>query len=228
MRPAILSSLVMTAVVLVPAAARADGPRFGGAGQLAVSDDQPLGSILATGIAPVPPSAESTASFQFASVSDNGGSGTSFVVAPAADYFVIGNLSLGANILFGLVSPAHGNTGNGISETLFGIAPRVGYNIPISDSLSFWPKVFFGYTTVSSSGGSTVNGVSTNPGFNSTGIGVFAPLMIDPAPHFFLGIGPNFSTQFSSNQTSGSASQSLPKVTQVGLQMTLGGWSLGD
>jgi hypothetical protein len=221
---------LVVATFAVPAAAWADAPRFGGAGQLAITDDQPLGAAVgATGlITPTPPGSNSTASFEYATVSDNGGSGTSFVVAPAADYFVISGLSLGANVIFGVLSPAHGNTGSGVSETLFGIAPRVGYALALTDTIAFWPKVYFGYLTlsVSSSGG---NGVA-NPssGENATAIGIFAPFMFQPAPHFLLGIGPNFSTQLSNNQTSGGTSTPQPKVTQVGVQATIGGWFLGD
>jgi hypothetical protein len=68
---------------------------------------------------------------------------------------------------------------------------------------------------------------STSNGVNATAIGIFAPFMFEPTSHFILGIGPNFSTQLSSNQTSGSASVSEPKVTQVGVQATIGGWLLG-
>jgi len=231
MRYSIFAGLA-AATLALPAAARADGSHFGGAGQLAISDDQSLGgatNVGSGGVVPSAPSSTSTASFQFATVGNNGGSGTEFSVAPAADYFVIPNLSVGGNILFGVFSPAHGN-GPGATATLFGIAPRVGYNIPITDMISFWPKVYFSYLTVNASS----NGNSS--GANAAAIGLFAPLMFVPTPHFFLGIGPDFSTQLSSNATgtttvngvSQNGTQALPKVTQVGLQATIGGWFLGD
>jgi hypothetical protein len=146
---------------------------------------------------------------------------------PRPDYFVISNLSVGANVIFGVLNPAHGNSGSGITETIFGVAPRVGYAIALTDTVAFWPKVYFGYVTVSASGGG--NG-SNNPssGQNATAIGIFAPFMFQPVAHFLLGIGPNFSTQLSNNQTSSGNSTSEPKVTQVGLQATIGGWFLGD
>jgi hypothetical protein len=207
--------------LVIPAVARAEGARFGGAGQLAISDDQPLGGVAATeGITPIPPLSFSSASFQFASVDNNGGSGTEFTLAPAADYFVIENLSIGGNVVVGVLSPAHGSNGSGPSETIFGIAPRVGYNVPIGDSVSFWPKLFFAYTSASES--------NPSASANMSAIGVYAPFMFRPAPHFFLGIGPNFSTQLSSNETVGNLSTSGAKVTQVGLQATIGGWLLGD
>jgi hypothetical protein len=218
------AGLVLGALALaaVPSRARADESRFGGAGQLAITDDQPLGGVASTALTPVPPGSTSTASFQFATLSDNGGSGTAFAVAPAVDYFVIDHLSLGAFALAGFLSPAHGNSGSGLSETVFGIAPRVGYHVAITDTVSFWPKVYFGYVTVSASGG------GVDGGDNATAVGLFAPFMFEPARHFLFGIGPNLSTQLSNNQTSGSASQSQPKSTQVGIQATIGGWCLGN
>ncbi len=224
MRSGIFAGAVSMAVA-IPAAAWADMPRFGGAGQLAITDDQPLGAVGASGfIAPTPPGATSPASFEYATLSDNGGSGTSFAVAPAIDYFIINSLSLGASVLFGVLSPAHGD-GPGESETIFGIVPRVGYNLGITDIISFWPKVYFGYLTASVSGGGANNASS---GTNASAVGVFAPFIFQPVPHFILGIGPNFSTQLSNNQTTGGTSQTQAKVTEVGVQATIGGWLLGE
>jgi hypothetical protein len=218
MRFVVLFAGLVVASLAVPTVARAAGPAFGGAGQLVVSDDQPLGSgaLGSSGlVAPTPPASISSVSFEFGALSNSGGSGTEFALAPAADYFVIPNLSVGGNILFGILSPAHGSgaaSGPGTTYTLFGIAPRVGYNIPL--------KLYFGYTTLSGSGG--------GGGANAASLGIFAPIMFVPATHFVLGIGPNFSTQLSSNVTSGSTSASAAKLTQVGIQATIGGWFLGD
>jgi hypothetical protein len=224
----VLSAAVLSATAVLHAApARAEGPKFGGGGQLVISDDQPLNAVAATGnLTPTPPGTTSTVSFEFASVSDNGGSGTSFVISPAADYFVINSLSVGGDVLFGVLSPAHGNTGSGSTTTLFGILPRVGYNLPITDTISFWPKVYFGYATASASN----NGGSSN----FTAIGVYAPFLFHLVPHFFVGIGPNLSTQLSNNVTPAtlpgvaSTTVSQPKVTELGIQATFGGWLLGD
>jgi hypothetical protein len=134
------------------------------------------------------------------------------------DYFVILNLSVGASALFGVLSPAHPSGSPDETLTLFGIAPRVGFNIPFTDIMSWWPKVYFGYTTVSASS----SGPSS--GQNETAIGIYAPFMFHPSPHFILGIG----RQLSNNATSGDASVSQPKITEVGIQATVGGWCLGN
>ena len=50
------------------------------------------------------------------------------VLAPAADYFVVDNVSLGAQVLFGLVTSSPGGNGNSTTTTLYGLAPEVGYD----------------------------------------------------------------------------------------------------
>ncbi|HLK41102.1 MAG TPA: hypothetical protein VKU41_30335 [Polyangiaceae bacterium] len=223
----------------VPTTAWAGGGAFGGAGQLAITDDQPLGAIVAgSPLAPTPPSSLSPASFEFGSVSDNGGSGTAFALAPSVDYFPINGLSVGASFVVGVLNPAVANGASGGTETIFGIVPRVGYDLPLSEFVSFWPKVYFGYVTYSVSGGS--GPVSVSGGGNQSAIGLFAPFMFEPARHFLLGIGPSVSTQLGNNTTTqtstngtivngnGNTSVSNPKVTLFGLQATIGGWFLGD
>jgi hypothetical protein len=93
-----------------------------------------------------------------------GGKCPEFSVAPAADYFVIPNLSVGGNILFGVFSPAQGSGANAPRarrSPLVGIAPRVGYNLPITDMISFWPKVYFSYVTAN---GSSATRMLRDPG----------------------------------------------------------------
>jgi hypothetical protein len=98
----------------------------------------------------------------------------------------------------------------------FGVGPRVGYNITISDSFSFWPRASFAYVTTNiSSGGNTI-------GQNSVTVGLFAPF--HPAPHFFLGLGPSVSTVLSASESQGNQSRDAPKLTTYGIMFTLGGW----
>jgi len=224
MRTSVCVGVVLGAA-MVSGSARADGTPFGGAGQLAITDDQPFGAVVASSnITPMPPSALSTASFEFASVSDNGGTGTSFVLSPALDYFVIDNLSLGLNSVVGFLNPAHGTSSSGFSETILGIEPRIGYHLGITSFVSFWPKAYFGYVTASAS----PSGGGTSAGQNAAAIGIFAPIVFEPARHFILGVGPNLSTQVANNTSSAGNSNAQPKVTLVGVQFTIGGWCLGD
>jgi hypothetical protein len=229
---------VFVAASAIPAMAWADGggPNFGKSGQLAISWDQAIGTPYVVGGAAgataaggaggagvllAPPGSWSMIDFQYASLSNNGGSGTQFGLAPAADYFIMDNISVGGQILFSLASYSPPQ-GPGVSATTFGIAPQVGYNLGLTDNISFWPKLFFQYANT---------GISNNVGsVSSAAIGIFAPFLYHPVQHFFVGIGPNFSAQVISSFSpgGGGASVDLAKATTFGITATFGGYFLGD
>jgi hypothetical protein len=197
-----IAAIVVTASA-VPAQGWAQGQsKFGSQGQLAISSDLEV-------------------SFEGNSYSNKHGSGSTILLQPAADYFVIDSLSVGGQILFELDTPAEGPGQTVTQTTTFGLAPRVGYNIPLTDNISFWPDVFVGFRTSSYS-----NNGGSGSGFT---IGAFAPLLFHPVPHFFIGLGPNVSTQLSNSYSPPNGpGQDLPKLTQYGVMSTLGGWfSLG-
>jgi hypothetical protein len=176
---------------------------FGGPGTLAISSDMNLG-------------------FTGSSVSEGGGSTWTFLLAPAADYFVIQGLSVGGQIVYSHTHGSSGGTGasGGSTSTdvdTFGIGPRVGYNIPITDLLSFWPKVGLIYTDMATSGasGSTFD------------VQVYAPVLLHLAPHFFAGLGPGIQTDLTASASSGGkSSPDVPKTTSYGLYFTIGGWTV--
>ncbi len=196
MRPILVGGLLAVGIAAssgdaLGQAAPAGG--FGNQGQLALQADLQL-------------------HFEGYSYSDNGGSGTDFLIQPAADYFVIDHLSVGGAVPLHVASPDGGRT-----TITFGIEPRVGYDIPIVEKLSFWPDLFFSFETSS----------RNNNGGSDTafGIGVFAPLLFHPIAHFFLGIGPNLSTEFSHTYSAPNGrSGEGPKLTQYGIMSTIGGW----
>jgi|SRR5579859_1163767 len=203
--------------------ARAEPTGFGRQGVLAISWDQPLvaGNILATNTtlnSALPgPMALTPIGFQYYSVNNNLGSGTAFSLAPAIDFFVIDNLSLGGQLLFGLLSSSP-SQGQGSTTTLFGVAPQLGYDFVLSDSVTFWPKLFFAF-----SGASTSNNGGS---FNSGTLGVYLPFLFHVATHFYLGVGPDLSSQVVTSQSSGNGANAPnpPKVTTFGAMATVGGW----
>ena len=214
-------SAAALALVALAAPAQAQATHFGGRGELVISDDQPLGVISSTNVlTPLPPGSSSGISLEYGTLSNNGGSGTEFSISPGLDYFVADSFSSGAQLLVGVLNPAHGNAGGGNTDTILGIAPRIGYDFRIADSVTFWPKLYFGYATLSSS--------NNGGGYNSTSIGIFAPFLFHLASHFFIGIGPNVSTQLGENATQGNGSVAEPKLTELGVAATFGGWFLGD
>jgi hypothetical protein len=236
MRPTV-TGVVLAAALLVPAIASAqEGAGFGRSGEVAITWDQALastymGSVLQgpTGsalVAVLPPPSWSMIDIQHTSLDNNGGSVTRVGLAPALDYFVVDNLSLGAQLLFDLVTISPGSVGagqpqpQGTTITTFGIAPQVGYNIALGDNFSIWPKLFFAYSNSSQSNNGPTGQVFT--------LGGFVPFLYHPVRHFFLGIGPNLSTQLG-NSSSVSASNVTTttysdKATAFGIMATFGGY----
>jgi hypothetical protein len=218
------------AALFVPAQAVAqdssaqDKIRFGERGDLSFSDDMQFscGATAGGSLSPTPcahPSIEG----QSTSVPGGGtSSGFGFVFAPAADYFVLPRLSVGGQILYAHVSgtapsPVGGGTVS-VSGDVWGFSPRVGYDLNFGNRVSFWPKVYVEYSNSSmSTGGPSVNS-------NRLALGLYAPVLFHPVPHFYAGVGPNLATDLSSGVSIGGQSGDGPKTTQYGVLVTLGGW----
>jgi hypothetical protein len=241
MRGILAVSVGLSTVFLAAGTARAaDEPVFGKAGQLSIGSDLNLaatGSLLATangflsggGANLLTPA--TMLDIGGATSSNNGGSQTGFSLGPAADYFVVDNLSLGLELLFGYdsSSPPAGTTASGTGTatasspstngTLYGIAPRIGYNVPLGGSMSIWPKVFL------EQAGYSLGGAGAGYG-NIQLVGAYVPFLYHPVPHFYVGLGPNVLTELGSH-TNGVGATS--KVTSYGLFASIGGWvKLGD
>lgn len=92
--------------------------------------------------------------------------GTSIDIAPELDYFVVPGLSVGGAALF------HWDSGGGTSA---GVVPQIGYDVTISDSWSFWPRL-------------AVALIAGKPA--SASVEISAPFLVHPAQHFFFGFGP--------------------------------------
>ena len=132
-----------------------------------------------------------------------GPSTTAVTLLPAADYFIIDNLSLG-----GVIGVKYSKTGDN-NTVDFQLGPRVGYDFELGDRFSIWPKlgVFYAHSDFKDDeGGSDAN--------NAVQLNLFVPFMFHPAVHFFAGFGPFLESDLSGNN----------RVTQWGLKLTLGGW----
>jgi hypothetical protein len=139
------------------------------------------------------------------------GGTTSIQLAPAADYFLANNISLG-----GFLGFAYATSGEDSSNRI-SIGPRVGYNIPFSDLVSIWPKIGFSFAHTSSTTTTTVTGgteISNTRSNDAFALNLFAPVMFHPVPHFFAGFGPFLDTDLSGDN----------KATAFGGKLTIGGW----
>jgi hypothetical protein len=152
---------------------------------------------------------------------------TSATFSPGFDYFVSDHFSMGIGVTasYGSASGTDPTTGGAVSSsrTGFGIAPRIGANVPIGASLSFYPRVSLGYgyskdTETSSAG-------QNSPSEEYGWFGLYAPLLVHAAPHFYVGFGPSATTDISHSfaYPGGSVSN---KGTSFGAGLTVGGWLL--
>jgi outer membrane protein with beta-barrel domain len=192
----LVPALVASAVALAAPSALADGPAqvFPLQEHLSVANDANF-------------------SLQHTSISGGGGD-TSIVLDPAADYFIVDHVSVG-----GFVEIEHDSTDN-TSATTIGVGPRVGYDYPLTDQFSVWPRAGFALasrstsiTTTATVGGQTSSVTESGSSAYFTFI-VSAPFLYHPAEHFFLGIGPYLSADLSGDA----------KLTVVGLEFTVGGY----
>jgi hypothetical protein len=181
-----------------PAAAAA----FGAQGQLAISVDLPLNNEAPE------------LTFVHSSTSMGGGTSNTVAIQPSFDYFVAPDLSVGGLVGFAY-STVPGMAGNpSLNITLFDVELRVGYNVPLGEMASLWPRVGIMYTHSStSSGGASGSGYSIP-------LTAFIPVLWQPVHHFFLGAGPFVTTELV-NKLEG---LSQPKTTQYGLQALIGGY----
>ena len=114
---------------------------------------------------------------------------------PSADYFIATNVSIG-----GLIGFTH-NSGPPSSD-FFNLGVRAGYNLAISDPVTFWPRIGINVGHAFGTGGNT-----------STQLVIFAPFLFHLVPHLFVGAGPDFELPLSGGGGNG-----------YGLQTVVGGW----
>jgi hypothetical protein len=136
----------------------------------------------------------------------------------AFDWLPIQNLTLGgAAWLYAdlLATDKSGSTStNEPKLTYWGIAPRVGYIIPMGDKVSLWPRAGIEYNSVSASDGSL--------SVTAFAVDLEAMLVISPWNHFGFTIGPTADIPITGKQTvtSGSgtsSSQVDSSMLQIGL-----------
>lgn len=101
-------------------------------------------------------------------------------LAPAIDYFIAPQISLGGHVLFGY---ANFGSGRG-SASAIGFGPRIGFNLPLGPMFSLYPRLGFSYEHFTRSAG----GMSQSKNF--LGVSAYAPFLFHPVQHFFIGLGP--------------------------------------
>jgi hypothetical protein len=94
----------------------------------------------------------------------------------------------------------------GGSTNAFGIGPVLGVAIPLADRLALFPRVGIDFAWVWPAVGASANSIT---------LVTVAPVLFFPAPHFFLGFGPDFRVDLHSTGA---------RQTLLGLSSEIGGY----
>jgi hypothetical protein len=185
---------------------RTPGPRFGDGHDIVFS-----GEAVADGL--------------WTTRQDASGSTWSSRIEPGVDYFVGARFSLGLGLLASWArttgpTPIFGGPSPVFLTTRVGVAPRIGYDLPISRGLSLYPRLSIGMGRDASEGSYTV-------AVAYAWVGLYAPLLVHLAPHLFAGFGPYVSQDLwreLRNNLQLSTYASAPRATSIGLSLLVGGW----
>jgi hypothetical protein len=106
--------------------------------------------------------------------------------------------------------------------TYWGVAPRIGYIIPMGDKLSFWPRAGVEYHNVQES----------NVGAGSQSVTQFAfeaeaLLVISPWNHFGFTVGPTLDAPLSGEQTSANTTTTGTMTTTTTVRENSAMWQVG-
>lgn len=159
------------------------------------------------------------------------------------DITVIPRLTLGAGIAvgFGLGGTNEDDnlrggvrttrSSDGPTATAVGFVPRVGYVLPLGDIFAFWPRLGFGFYSISRSQ-ETNNGASTVRLTDTLfSLDIDPQFALVPVEHFFIHAGPVVNIPITGSRsistTTGATTDERSidaSVFNVGLSAGLGGW----
>jgi hypothetical protein len=148
----------------------------------------------------------------------------------ALDYFVAERFSIGLAASYFRITQDAPDSPNAFEPkyTGFLFAPRVGYVVPVSPVVAFWPRLGF---TVMNLELSTTSGTFGTSSSSSTlyALTIEAPLVLTIAPHVFLALAPTLDLGLGGSDEDttagvGSTSSIDTKATSFGLQFALGGY----
>jgi hypothetical protein len=127
------------------------------------------------------------------------------------DFTVIHNLTIGGSVAFGFGlggsverEAVRGGTivttsSDAPTGTAIGLAPRVGYVLGLNDWLAFWPRLGFGFYSLSSKSEEIENNNvirTSSTTYTQFSIDVDPTFVFVPVEHFFFNVGPLLSIPF--------------------------------
>lgn len=149
----------------------------------------------------------------YALFDQNGSTRSSLAFDPSFDYFVVDHLSVGVE---GNVHYRNAASILAGSEVGIGLASVFGFAITLTDWLSFYPRVTFGF------GWTRATGLAAGPtNLTTLVVGAYAPLIVTIAEHFFFGLGPRASADVL--DLAGDWPSPV-RSTTIGANTVVGGW----
>ena len=141
---------------------------------------------------------------------------------PSVDYFVISRLSFGLGALLDYSNRGGEGTASSAapSSLRLGATGRVGVDLPLSSSFSFYPRASLGVSRQTL----TQNRLSATADTSRIGLEValYAPLLFHVSPHLFVGFGPSVARDLvHHNERPGSVDN---LATTFGARLVIGGW----
>lgn len=152
-------------------------------------------------------------------------------VSPGVDYFVIDNFSIGGDFEVSFSDyVGYDQLGSTVQTKTTGghVGARVGYNVPLGQRFSIYPRAGFGVGFEDTSNAMLRPGnygtyVQMRPNSSEKMIHLwaFAPILFHPVPHFFVGVGPSLSHEVLRENTT--TTQDV-RGTRVSAGFVMGGW----
>ncbi|MBX3225966.1 MAG: hypothetical protein KIT84_29680 [Labilithrix sp.] len=164
----------------------------------------------------------------------------------AFDFTIIPHLTLGAALAFGFglggSTSEERSTGPNSSVTVkvdaptytaIGLAPRVGYIIPLGEHLALWPRGGFSFYSLSAKVETSVANAPREISVTDTlfALDLDAQLAIIPVEHFLITVGPMLNIPVSGNRsistTAGANTTTIDRdisVLHFGIHAGIGGW----
>jgi len=169
----------------------------------------------------------------FLSYDQSSASNSSASFEPAFAYFFADGLLVGGSLFMRYASETSA-LGFKSNTATFGASARFGVNLPLSKLASFEPVAGLGFWQAQTSfeeGGpgysTSVGGaaVAVGPDVNVTAVFVslYAPLLVHPASHVFLGLGPELFRDITYSVDNGFTSANTRR-TFIGVSSIVGGW----
>lgn len=157
---------------------------------------------------------------------EGGRSLITFDFSPSAHYFVAQNFSLGLGVTVRqspYVITVYNEYGPGADvvshSTTLAIAGSAGYNAPLGKLVSLWTRADFGFADNQYPGLAAPSAPFSGHTSQGVWLELFAPFLVHPVPHFFVGLGPDLLGEIALSR-----GPYATKQFGAGIGSTVGGW----